>query len=159
MARSPLAQLERLGRVQGGQPPQPQAAGSVAEASAKVGFAVKQPDLTTLPAGLERTPKMRVIPAHEIRFTFDAAKTREYITQLGRTNVVLPNKFDGASLIVSFPAAAVLEYAPPGSGDGKGQLPSGLLVGQSEPDQKPVQLLAPAVEAIDPVVAPEFLDP
>src|SRR5439155_26860524 len=129
----PLAQLDRLGTVQGGRAPAPQLVGSIAEASAKVGFTVKTPDPATVPAGLDKTPKIRVLPAHDVRFTFDEVKAREYMKELGRDNAVFPTKFNGAKLVVSFPAAVALQYAPPGAEQPtKGTPGTMLLVGESK---------------------------
>ena len=88
---------------------------SVAEASQRVGFALKTPDPTSLPAGLSPTPRIQVIPADEIRFTFDAAKARAYFQATGHPEVNLPDRFDGTSLVVAMPAAALLQYGQGGS--------------------------------------------
>jgi hypothetical protein len=87
--------------------------GSVAEASQQVGFALKTPDPALLPAGVDRTPHIQVIPADEIRFTFDKTKAHAYFQSTGHPEVSLPDKFDGATLIVSMPAAALLQYGAP----------------------------------------------
>jgi hypothetical protein len=84
---------------------------TVAEASREVGFPVQTPDPATLPASVDRTPRVQVIPANEIRFTFDKAKAQRYLESSGQPQVNLPDKFNGAKLIVSTPAAAMLEYS------------------------------------------------
>jgi len=127
---SPLGQLGRLGTVSGDHSPRPETVGSLADLSAKVGFAVRQPNPTTLPSGLPATPVYRVIPAHELRFTFDEAKARAYFAEIGRSNVVVPPKFNGASLVVSVPAAAVLQYGSP-NGQSDPRSVKALLIGQS----------------------------
>ncbi|MBI4494932.1 MAG: hypothetical protein HY690_19330 [Chloroflexi bacterium] len=125
---SPLFQLERLGTVQGGPPNQQSTFGAevktVAEASQRVGFQVKQPDPATLPAGLARTPSIMVTPATEFRFTFDRDKARSYFQSIGHPEVSLPDRFHGASLVVSVPAAALLTYT--GSDNSMG-----LLIGET----------------------------
>jgi hypothetical protein len=90
--------------------PQPSAV-SLAEASRQVGFALQTPDPATLPAGVDKTPQVQVIPANEVRFTFDKAKASGYYRSTGRAEVSLPDKFDGATLVVSTPAAALLQYS------------------------------------------------
>jgi hypothetical protein len=97
---------------------------SLAEASQQLGFALQTPDPTTLPAGVDRTPRVQVIPANEIRFTFDKAKASGYFRSTGHADVTLPDKFDGAALVVSIPAAALLEY-------GGGNTHQALVIGQS----------------------------
>ncbi|HZR01294.1 MAG TPA: hypothetical protein VFC93_21010 [Chloroflexota bacterium] len=133
LGQSPLAQLDRLGAVQGERMPQPEVVASLADASAKVGFAVKAPDPATLPASVGKTPKIRVVAAHDLRFTFDEAKTRQYLRQLGRDNVTLPARFNGATLVVSFPAAVALQYGgPEDAKESRGQIGPMLIVGQSK---------------------------
>ena len=89
--------------------------GSVAEASQRVGFALKMPDPASLPAGLSPTPRIQVIPADEIRFTFDAARARAYFQATGHPEVSLPDRFDGTTLVVAMPATALLQYGQGGS--------------------------------------------
>jgi hypothetical protein len=98
--------------------------GSVAEASQRVGFALKTPDASSLPQGLSPTPRVQVIPADEVRFTFDAAKARAYFQASGHPEVNLPDRFDGTTLVVSMPAAALLQYTQSGARDA-------LVVGQT----------------------------
>jgi hypothetical protein len=97
---------------------------SLAEATQAVGFPLQTPDLTALPAGLDRTPRVNVIPANEFRFTFDKNKAQTYLRSKGQTNVNLPDKFNGATLVVSMPSAALLEY-------GGNSSRQALIVGQS----------------------------
>ncbi len=120
-----LMELEHLGTLSGsytrasrGQP-----VASLQEASQLVGFPVKQPDLATLPPGTV-SPKLSVVPAGELRFTFDQAKARAYYQSIGRTNVTLPDRFDGATLVASIPAGVLLQY---NAADGT----PALLVGES----------------------------
>jgi hypothetical protein len=123
--RDSLAQLERLGTLRSdrrgarGEPVR-----SVADASARVGFPVKQPDPATLPAGLDQTPKITVTPAGESRFTFDREKARAYFESVGRPERTLPDKLHGATLVVRMPAMVTLRYS---GADGK----PGLMIGQS----------------------------
>lgn len=141
--RDGLAQLERLGTVQGNRPNKSgEEVRNVEEASRRVGFGVKQPDPTSLPEGVSRTPKVMAMPAHEVRFTFDRDKAREYFRSVGRSDMTLPDKYHGVSLVVQVPAAALLTYdpvdgfgVPSGAGrdlqkTGLGRAP-GLAIGQS----------------------------
>jgi anti-sigma factor RsiW len=89
--------------------------GSVAEASQRVGFALKTPDAASLPQGLSPTPRIQVIPADEVRFTFDAAKARAYFQATGHPEVSLPERFDGTALVVAMPPAALFQYGQGGS--------------------------------------------
>lgn len=130
-----LAQLERLGTLQGPGGSGVSAAvggraativGSLDEASRVVGFPLLQPDPATLPAEVGRTARIRVSPAGSLRFTFDREKARAYFQSIGRPDVVLPDRFHGASLVVAIPAAAVLEYRSTAAAG------SHLIVGQSK---------------------------
>ena len=124
-----LNALGNLGTVRGpgqnGQPARPEAAArgvaeqartvTLAEAAQTVGFSLLTPDPATLPAGLDKTPVVRVTAASQVRFTFDKSKARAYFQSTGHPEVSLPDRFDGATLVVSIPAAAVLEYGDKGS--------------------------------------------
>ena len=90
---------------------------SLAEASQAVGFTLQTPDASTLPAGLDKTPQVRVMPGSQVRFTFDRNKARAYFQSSGHPELSLPDKFDGATLVVSIPSAAVLEYRGAASRD------------------------------------------
>jgi hypothetical protein len=115
--RGYLAFLDHLGSVQGGARARAAAetVPSIAEASRRVGFPVQQPDPAALPAGLTPTPKVQVWPASQFRFTFDRQKAQAYFRSTGHPEVSLPERFDGASLVVAVPAAAFLEYTAPGN--------------------------------------------
>jgi len=127
-----LAELEQLGTVHGmDTAPEMHSVASIAEASQFVGFLVLQPDAATLPADISSTPTaIRVVPAHGLRFTVDREKARAYYQSMGRDNVSLPDRFDGASLVVNTPAGVLLEYR---SADQAMSEPSGfgLVIGQA----------------------------
>jgi hypothetical protein len=107
-----------------GTKPQQPALVSVAEASQAIGFKLETPDPAMLPAGLDKTPQVRVTPASQVRFTFDKTKASAYFKSTGHPEVTLPDKFDGATLVVSIPAAALLQYGGSGAKDA-------LIVGQA----------------------------
>lgn len=64
------------------------------------------------------------MPAQSIQFTFEKAKASAYFTTIGRSDFVVPDKFDGATLAVTIPAAVLLQYGDAGSKEA-------LIVGQS----------------------------
>lgn len=97
---------------------------TLAEASQAVGFKLETPDPATLPAGLDKTPKVQMMPASQVRFTFDKIKAAAYFKSTGHPEVSVPDKFDGATLVVSIPAAALLQYGSSGAKDA-------LIVGQA----------------------------
>jgi hypothetical protein len=97
---------------------------SVSEATAAVGFPLLTPDPKTLPAGIDRTPRVQVMPASQIRFKFEKAKAAAYLQSTGHPDYVVPDKYDGATLVVSIPTAAILQYANPSSREA-------LIVGQA----------------------------
>jgi anti-sigma factor RsiW len=127
-----LNALGNLGTVQTPNGPRPIAAVkpeqprtvTLAEASRTVGFSLETPDPATLPAGIDRTPRIEVTNASQVRFTVDTNKARAYYQSTGHPEVQLPDKFDGATLIVSIPAAALLQY-------GNGSSRDALIVGQA----------------------------
>jgi hypothetical protein len=88
----------------------PRVVGDVASASAAVGFPVKVPG--QLPAGIDKQPsQISVTSAETMTFTFRAAKTRAYLDSIGRKDFALPAKFDGASVQINVPAAAILTFS------------------------------------------------
>jgi hypothetical protein len=97
---------------------------TLAEASRAVGFALETPDPATLPAGLDKTPRVELMPATQVRFTFDKNKARTFYQSTGYPAVDLPDKFDGATLVVSIPSAAMLQY-------GNGTSKDALIIGQA----------------------------
>jgi len=115
-----LGEFGTIKTGQNGPPTRPEAAArgtaeqartvSLAEAAQTVGFSVLTPDPATLPGGVDTTPLVRVVPGSQMRFTFDKNKARSYFQSSGHPEVSLPDKFDGATLVVSIPSAAVLEY-------------------------------------------------
>jgi hypothetical protein len=99
---------------------QPKAA-TLAEAADTVGAAnFLLPDPARLPAGVSRTPQVRIVPGSQIHFTFEKKKAQAYYQSSGHPEVSLPDKFDGATIVVTIPSAAVLEYT--GSGSNKDTL-------------------------------------
>jgi hypothetical protein len=88
---------------------------TLAEASAAVGFSLATPDPNALPTGIDKTPRVQVMPASQVRFTFDKAKTAAYLQSTGHPNVNLPDKYDGTTLVVSIPSAALVQYSSAGS--------------------------------------------
>jgi hypothetical protein len=103
--------------VRGARAAEQSASVSLAEASQSIGFPLQTPDPASLPAGLDKTPQVRVMPASQVRFTFDKAKARAYYQSTGHPEVNLPDKFDGATLVVSIPSAAILQYSNKNSKD------------------------------------------
>jgi hypothetical protein len=97
---------------------------TLAEASQSVGFRIETPDKATLPAGLDTTPKVQVMPASQMRFTVEQAKARNYLQSTGHPEVVVPDKFDGATLVVSIPSAVLLQY-------GNASSKEALIIGQA----------------------------
>jgi hypothetical protein len=97
---------------------------SQAEAAQSVGFPLMTPDPTKLPSGMDKTPQVRVMPGTQVHFTFDKAKASAYFKSTGHPEVSLPDEYDGATLTVSIPSAAVLEY-------GDKQSRAGLVVAQA----------------------------
>jgi hypothetical protein len=88
---------------------------TLAEATESVGFPLATPDPATLPADVSKTPTVKVSPATQIRFTFDKAKAQAYYQSTGRPEVSMPDKFNGATLSISIPSAALLSYGAGGA--------------------------------------------
>jgi hypothetical protein len=54
-----------------------------------------------------------VLNGGTVRFTFDQAKARAYYAATGRQDVRLPDRFDGAALVLTIPTVVVLDYTGP----------------------------------------------
>lgn len=120
-----LGQLEHLGTVSGDLADvQPEPVDSISAASSRVGFTVAAPDPGRLPAGVRRTPEVLVTSPREVRFTFDAEMAARWVQDHGGRGAGVPERFDGASLVVSVPAVVALQYA---AADGS----PGLIIGQA----------------------------
>jgi hypothetical protein len=109
-AKGVFAHFKDLGVIQESSRQRPEPVADLAAAGARVGFALKQPDPATLPAGAAADPRIEVSAAHQLRFTFQKAKAEEYLRRVGRTDHVVPEKLDGATLVVSIPAGALISY-------------------------------------------------
>jgi hypothetical protein len=92
-------------------------AATAAEAETTVGFPLRLPDAASLPAGVANAPSIRVSPGSQVRFTFDTNKARAYFQKTGHPEVNLPDKFNGATLSVSLPPAALVSYGSGGKNE------------------------------------------
>jgi hypothetical protein len=127
-AKQGYADLAKLGSVTAPKDTKPTEVTSLAEARSKVGFDVREPDPSTIPDGLDKSPAISVLPASQVRFTFDKAKADAYLKSEG-AGVELPANLDGVTLVVNVPAAVLLHYGP-ASADSQHD-PSGLVIGQA----------------------------
>jgi hypothetical protein len=109
-----LFRFEQLGTVKNSQPNQsarPTEVANVQEAVSRAGFPILQPDPATLPDSAAKTPKVRFSPGSETRLTFDKQKARAYFDSIDRKDLALPDKMNGATLVVALPPIAMLEYS------------------------------------------------
>ncbi len=109
-------------------------AASIAEASQKAGFQIKQPK--SLPAGIPSEPAITVKLDSTLSFTFNVAKAREYLASIGQSNFNVPSKFDGAKLNLHLPSAVMLVYGQGGARPlfiGESGAPSGDISGNVTP--------------------------
>ncbi|HZD01789.1 MAG TPA: hypothetical protein VFA46_16825 [Actinomycetes bacterium] len=90
----------------------PAPARDLAEASQLAGFQVQAVSPSALPRGVSATPeRVLVTRAHTVRITFDRDQAIAYFRRNGQPEVKIPERFDGAQLIVEVPAIVVQEYA------------------------------------------------
>jgi len=90
----------------------PAPARDLAEASRLAGFQVPPVSRSALPRGVGATPeRILVNPAQTVSVTFDRAKALAYFQRNGQPQVRIPERFDGAQLVVDVPAIVVQEYA------------------------------------------------
>ena len=87
---------------------------SASEAQQAVGL--KLPVPSTLPPGIEPTPKgVSVTAAHSMTFTPDLKKVRAYLATIGASNVNLPDNLDGAPITLQMPASVQMLYLEQGA--------------------------------------------
>ena len=91
---------------------EPSPARDLAEASRVAGFEVQPVSRSALPSGVAATPE-RILASgpRTVRITFDRTKALAYFRRNGQPQVSIPERFDGAQLIVKVPAIVVQEYA------------------------------------------------
>jgi hypothetical protein len=90
---------------------QPEVAGDLAAAGRLAGFPVQAVSPAVLPSGVEGTPeRILVTRARVVRVTFDRERAVAYLRRNGRSDLQVPERYDGAQLVVQVPAAVVQEY-------------------------------------------------
>jgi hypothetical protein len=83
-----------------------------ATAARLAGFPVPAVDPSALPPGVGATPeRMLVSRAHAVRLTFDRDRAIDYFRRNGQAQVAIPERFDGAQLVIQVPAIVVQQYA------------------------------------------------
>ena len=90
----------------------PTAVRDLAEASRLAGFPVQAVDRSALPRGVAATPeRILVNRARTARLTFDRDQAIAYFRRNGRAQVTIPERFDGAQLVIQVPSIVVQQYA------------------------------------------------
>jgi hypothetical protein len=98
----------------------PTPARDLAEAGRLAGFPVQAVSPSALPSGVGTAPeRILVTPSRIVRITFDRDQALAYFRRNGQPNARIPERFDGAQLVVQVPAIVVQEYA---GGDGAPRL-------------------------------------
>ncbi len=111
-------------------------ASSVAEATQRAGFAVREPK--ALPSSVSGEPRIMVKPSSTLTFTLDAARAQTYLTSVGEKDFSIPSKFDGAKLSLNMPPGVLLVYGEGGSRTlliGQAGAPSGDVIGNVTPQE------------------------
>lgn len=102
----------------------PQEVGSLDEAARMTGLPVATPDPASLPAAATGEPSVMVSEAGDLRLTFDADRTREYLETRGAADHAVPDGYDGTVLVLHTPAGVLQQFR------GADGMPA-LLVGQA----------------------------
>jgi hypothetical protein len=111
-----MSQLVETGVFSGDQPAlhrmaEPAPVRDLAEASRLAGFPVQAVDSTVLPSGVgDRPERILVTRSQQVRLTFDRDQAVAYFRRHGRSDIEIPERYDGTQLVVQVPAAAVQEY-------------------------------------------------
>jgi hypothetical protein len=91
---------------------EPVAVPDLAAAGRLAGFQVQAVGRGALPRGLGPAPeRILVTRAHTTRVVFDRDRALAYLERNGRPDVAIPERFDGAQLVVQVPAVVVQQYA------------------------------------------------
>jgi hypothetical protein len=90
----------------------PAPARDLAEASRVAGFQVQAVSRSVLPRGVGASPE-RILASgpHTLRITFDREQAIAYFRRNGQPDVKIPERFDGAQLVINVPGIVVQEYA------------------------------------------------
>lgn len=102
-----LYELDELGTRQGSWPAGLRSVSSVGQAASISKLTLAQP--SKLPTGINATPKALAIAPGTVTLTLDKAKADAYFQAEG-SSLRMPNRFNGAQIIVNFPGVALLEY-------------------------------------------------
>jgi hypothetical protein len=90
----------------------PSFAPDLAAATRLAGFPVKAVDRSVLPRGMSATPaRVLASRAHTARLTFHRDQAIAYFRRHGQANVSIPERFDGAQLVIQVPAMVVQQFA------------------------------------------------
>jgi hypothetical protein len=90
----------------------PTAVRDLAEVSRLAGFSVPAVYRSALPRGVAATPeRILVNRARTARLTFDRDQAIAYFRRNGRAQVTIPERFDGAQLVIQVPSIVVQQYA------------------------------------------------
>jgi hypothetical protein len=106
-----LPELNNLAVINGDPRRRPETVSSIAEASARAGFGVKAPSSSVLPSNLQNDPRASVVRGQQVRFSFDASKAADYFKSIGRTDLRLPDRINGTTLVIDVPSIVTLEYS------------------------------------------------
>jgi hypothetical protein len=110
-SRMQLSELGKFATIKGDTRRRPESVATIAEASQKAGLDVRAPDGQALPASLQSAPKASVVREQELRFSFDTTKAAEYFKSINRSDLRLPDRIDGTTLVIAMPSVVMLEYA------------------------------------------------
>jgi hypothetical protein len=90
---------------------QPEVASDLAAAGRLAGFPVQAVAPSVLPGGVQDTPgRILVSKARVVRVTFDREQAVAYLRRNGRPDLQVPERYDGAQLVVQVPAVVVQAY-------------------------------------------------
>lgn len=133
--------------VQFDEPGEAQKAANAEEASQLAGFPVR------LPSGVEEKLQLRVQPGGKATLNIDLELVRAVLTDMGRTDIELPDNLDGAQVQVTVPTGVLAMY---------GECPEGELEQSSDPDMpnsKPLADCTTLLQAPSPsITAPPEMD-
>lgn len=127
---------------------------SVDEAKALDGAWVKSPGY--LPASVTGAPEVQMMSGGNAKFTFDSAKAKAYLAQIGETNFTVPDKFNGAGFSVNINPVLSIMYGGPQGGVSSLEKSGGTAIENAGPTMVIMESKSPTIETFGGVSLDEL---
>lgn len=127
---------------------------SLDEAKTLNGVWVKSPGY--LPASITGEPSVQMIAGGNAKFTFDSAKAKAYLAQIGEKDFAVPDKFNGAGFTVNILPVLSIMYGGPEGGQPSLENPDGAAIDSAVPTIMIMEAQSPSIETFGGVSLDEL---